>query len=132
MAASTDRLRRLIADEVGECCDADVERRLDDLDSLAERATTDRLDADCRAMAALGSGTRHRIARLLATADDALCVCELRPLVDVSESAVSHALSDLVDAGLVSRESRGKWRYYESTPPAQRVFAALDATGDGV
>ncbi|EMA53729.1 ArsR/SmtB family transcription factor [Halococcus salifodinae] len=130
MVPSTDRLRRLIADEIGECCEEDVEQRLDDLDSLAERATTDRLDRDRKTMAALGSETRHRIARLLVTADDALCVCELQPLVDVSESAISHALSDLVDAGLVSRDRRGKWRYYESTGRAERVFAALDAAGD--
>ncbi|WP_049903570.1 metalloregulator ArsR/SmtB family transcription factor [Halococcus agarilyticus] len=128
MAATTDRLQRLIADEIGECCEEDVERRLDELDALAERASTDRRDRDRRTMAALGSETRHRIARLLATADGALCVCELQPLVDVSESAVSHALSDLVDAGLVSRDRRGKWRYYESTSRAERVLAALDAT----
>jgi len=129
MAQSTDRLRRLLTDELGECRDADIEQRLDELDSLERAATTDHIAADLRTLSALGNETRYRIARLFATADGKLCVCELSPLFDVSESAISHALSDLTDAGLLSREQRGKWRYYESTERAERVFDALDAKG---
>jgi DNA-binding transcriptional ArsR family regulator len=46
----------------------------------------------------------------------------------VSESAVSHALADLVDAGLVDRRKAGKWRYYRTTDRAARLLDALDAT----
>jgi DNA-binding transcriptional ArsR family regulator len=130
MAQSTDRLRRLITDQLGECCDADVEQRLGELDAFEQAAATDRIDTDLRALSTLGNETRYRIARLFATADEKLCVCELSPLFDVSESAISHALSDLTDAGLLSREQQGKWRYYESTKRAERLFDALDATGD--
>jgi DNA-binding transcriptional ArsR family regulator len=130
MAQSTDRLQRLITDKLGECCDADVERRLDELDALDQAATTDHITDDLRTLSTLGNETRYRIARLCATADERLCVCELTPLLDVSESAISHALSDLTDAGLLSREQQGKWRYYESTDRAERLFDALDATGD--
>lgn len=132
MAQSTDRLRRLITDELGECCDADVERRLDELDTLERDATTDRIDADLRTLSTLGNETRYRIARLFVTADEQLCVCELSPLFDVSESAISHALSDLTDAGLLSRERQGKWRYYESTERAEGLLDALDETGSSV
>jgi DNA-binding transcriptional ArsR family regulator len=79
-------------------------------------------------MSTLGDETRYRLARLLDAADDALCVCELEPLVDVSESAVSHALSDLVDAGLATREKNGRWRYYEATSRTAAVLGALDET----
>jgi DNA-binding transcriptional ArsR family regulator len=130
MAQSTDRLRRLITDQLGDCCDADVEQRLDELDTLERAATTDHIAADLRTLSTLGNETRYRIAQLVATADERLCVCELNPLLDVSESAISHALSDLTDAGLLSREQQGKWRYYESTERADRLFDALDATGE--
>jgi DNA-binding transcriptional ArsR family regulator len=127
MAQDTTRLRRLIADEVGECCDADVAARLDELEALAASTPAD-VDADLDALSTLGDGTRHRIVRLLSAADGELCVCEFSPLLDVSESAVSHALSDLTDAGLLTRRKEGTWRYYRTTERADRLVDALDAT----
>ena len=127
MAQDTTRLRRLIADEVGECCDADVAARLDELEALAASTPAD-VDSDLGALSTLGDGTRHRIVRLLSAADGELCVCEFSPLLDVSESAVSHALSDLTDAGLLTRRKEGTWRYYRTTERADRLVAALDAT----
>jgi DNA-binding transcriptional ArsR family regulator len=92
MAPTADRIRRLLTEQLSECCDADVERRLDELDALAEAAFA---ADDARPLfAVLGNETRYRLARALVAADDERCVCELEPLVDVSESAVSHALSD--------------------------------------
>lgn len=129
MAQTTDRLRRLISSELGKCCDADIDQRLAELDTLDATATTPRQNADLQTLSALSSETRYRIVRLLAAADDTLCVCELRPVLDVSESAISHALSDLTDAGLVTKHRDGKWRHYASTERAERLLAALDATG---
>ncbi|MFC7096512.1 ArsR/SmtB family transcription factor [Halobaculum marinum] len=128
--ATTERLERLIADEVGECCGSDVEDRLTDLRALGERAAVEAADetADLDALSALGSDTRYRLVRVVAAADDDLCVCELEPLVDVSESAVSHALSTLTDAGLLSRRKEGKWRYYGTTARSEALLDALDAT----
>ncbi|MFC6786095.1 ArsR/SmtB family transcription factor [Halobaculum halobium] len=128
--AMTERLERLIADEVGEGCADDVDDRLDDLSALDERARVEDggAAADVDALSALGSETRYRLARLLATAEGDLCVCELEPLLDVSASAVSHALSTLTDARLVSRRKEGKWRYYDTTDRADALLDALDAT----
>ncbi len=120
MAEATTRIRRLIADELGDCCDEDVEQRLDELQALAETAF--RNDGMRPIFAVLGNETRYRITRALAVADEELCVCELEPLVDVSESAVSHALSDLVDAGLITRRKEGNWRYYTTTDLAESLF----------
>jgi DNA-binding transcriptional ArsR family regulator len=127
MTQDTTRLRRLIAEEVGECCDADVAARLDELEALAA-STPEDVAADLDALSTLGDGTRHRIVRLLAAAEGELCVCEFSPLLDVSESAVSHALSDLTDAGLLTRRKEGTWRYYRTTERADRLVDALDAT----
>ena len=127
MAQDTTRLGNLIADEVGECCDADIQQRLSKLEALADEIPGD-YAPDLVALKTLGNDTRYRIVRLLVAASEELCVCEISPLVDVTDSAVSHALSDLTDAGLVSRRKDGQWRYYDATDRAERLVAALDAT----
>lgn len=129
MTETDSRLRRRLAEKVGACCDDDVDRRLDELDALADEAFADEAFADDPTPAIfriLGDETRYRLARLLSVADEELCVCELDPFVDVSESAVSHALSDLAAAGLVDRRKEGNWRYYTSTPLADDLLATAD------
>jgi len=130
MSQDGERLERLITERRGECCAADVDDRIEALDGLLQ-ATPETLDADLRAMKVLGNDTRYRIVRLLATADEELCVCEITPLFDVSDSAVSHALSDLVDAGLLTRRKDGTWRYYQVTERGAALLAALDETREG-
>ena len=128
MAETRGRLRRLLGEKLGDCRDADVERRLDELESLADAAFDD--DPVRPVFAALGNETRYRLARALVVSDDELCVCELESVVDVSESAVSHALSDLVDAGLATRRKDGNWRYYDATPLAQSLFDTAESRTD--
>lgn len=124
MAESSTRLQRLLTEKLGDCCPSDAERRLDELESLAATAFSD--DAARPVFAVIGNETRYRLLRALSVADEELCVCELEPLVDVSESAVSHALSDLVEAGLVTRRKEENWRYYTTTRLANELFAAAD------
>ncbi|WP_049987228.1 metalloregulator ArsR/SmtB family transcription factor [Halobellus rufus] len=129
MATAPERIRRLLADQLADCCDADVERRIDDLQDLAVDAFDD--DPARPAFAALGNETRYRLARALVAAEEELCVCELELFVDVSESAVSHALSDLVAADLATRRKDGNWRYYAATPLAESLLETADrAVGD--
>jgi len=119
---------------------------MDDTDDLAESVSACRVDAEASAtrleaivasveasavreqtkqFGALSSETRYRIVRYLADAETELCVCELSPLLDVSDSAVSHALSDLVDVGLVTRRKDGRWRYYGTTETAEALLDVL-------
>ena len=128
MATTDDRIRRLIRDEVGECCDGDVEDRMDRLERLGAAVADVPVDGDVAALSAAADPTRYRLLRLLDAARSELCVCELAPLVDVSESAVSHALSSLADAGLVTRRKDGRWRYYRRTERAELLLAALEST----
>jgi DNA-binding transcriptional ArsR family regulator len=114
----------LLTNELGQCRDDDVEQRLDELRSLADRAFGD--DAARPLFSVLGNETRYRLARTLSVAGEELCVCELEPLVEVSESAISHALSDLVEAGLVARRKEGNWRYYRTTDLAATLFETAD------
>jgi DNA-binding transcriptional ArsR family regulator len=127
MSSQTERLERLITEESGGCCDADLEERLESLRSYRSVVPTDS-DADLTALKTLGNDTRYSIVRLLKAADRELCVCEINPIVDVSDSAISHALSDLYDAGLVTRRKDGTWRYYETTDRAEALLTALDET----
>ncbi|WP_435334963.1 ArsR/SmtB family transcription factor [Haloarchaeobius sp. TZWWS8] len=128
--SDTQRLQRLISDECGDCCTGDIDERVASLRRLADEASSPELDADVEVFGALASETRYRIVRLLAAAEDELCVCEFDPLLDVSESAVSHALSKLTDAGLVTRRKDGKWRYYRSTDLAERLVGTVGQAGD--
>ncbi|MDR1808416.1 MAG: metalloregulator ArsR/SmtB family transcription factor [Propionibacteriaceae bacterium] len=70
-------------------------------------------DALVRTLKALADPMRLKLVTLLAAApDEELCVCELTGPLDLSQPTVSHHLKVLADAGLVTREQRGKWAYY--------------------
>jgi ArsR family transcriptional regulator len=62
---------------------------------------------------ALSDPTRVKLLSLIAAADDGeACVCDLIAPVNLSQPTVSHHMKLLVDAGLVTRDQRGKWAYY--------------------
>lgn len=128
MSDATGRLARLLEQELGECCEGAVEDRLAALDDLEEATPLSNTPTDIEVFGALGSETRYRLARLLVAADEELCVCELQPLVSVGSSAVSHALSDLAEVGLVERRQDGRWRYYRATDRAGRLLTTIDET----
>lgn len=76
---------------------------------------------------ALGDPTRVRLLSLMTAADGGeACVCDLTEPVGLSQPTVSHHMKILVDAGLATREKRGKWAYYRAIPEAlDRAAAAL-------
>ena len=51
-----------------------------------------------------------------ATADGEACVCDLTPVVGLSQPTVSHHLKVLVEAGLLEREKRGTWAWFRLVP----------------
>ena len=53
MARADDRLRRLLDDELGDCCEADVEARLDDLQELDAATGDGRVAERVRVLSAL-------------------------------------------------------------------------------
>ncbi len=77
-----------------------------------------------RAFKALGDPTRVRLLSLIAAHEGPeACVCDLIDPVGLSQPTVSHHLKQLVDAGLVAREQRGKWAYYRLVQPALDALA---------
>ncbi len=66
-----------------------------------------------RIFKAFGDPTRVRLVSLIAAHSDAeACVCDLTDPVGLSQPTVSHHLKQLVDAGLLTREQRGRWSFY--------------------
>lgn len=62
---------------------------------------------------ALGDPTRLRLLSIVASAaEQEACVCDLTEPVGLSQPTVSHHMRVLVDAGLATREQRGRWAYY--------------------
>ncbi len=42
-----------------------------------------------------------------------ICVCDLVDMMGMPQSKLSYHLKILLDAGLISRETRGTWSYYK-------------------
>ncbi len=77
-----------------------------------------------RIFKALGDPTRVRLVSLVAAhADGGACVCDLTDPVGLSQPTVSHHLKQLVEAGLLTREQRGRWAYYRVVDDALEALA---------
>lgn len=59
------------------------------------------------------------------------CVCDLLPAFDLSQPTISHHLKVLHESGLLNREKRGVWVYYQARSEALTALASLLA-GDGL
>ncbi len=65
----------------------------------------------------LADPARLRLLSLVAaSASGEACACDLVEPIGRSQPTVSHHLAMLVDAGLLSREKRGKWAWYRLVP----------------
>ena len=72
-------------------------------------------DADRMAtkLKALSDPTRLRVlSHVVAQGCDSVCACDLIDVLDISQPTISHHLKKLVDAGLLTREQRGRWAHY--------------------
>jgi len=95
--------------QAGGCCEASV---------IPDLTPT---DADTLAVLvkALADPTRLRIIDAVRkSSPEALCQCELLPLFDMSQAAVSKHLKVLTTAGVLGSERRGTWAYYYLRPDA--------------
>lgn len=82
------------------------------------------------ALKALAEPTRLRLISLVAAhAGAEACICDLTDPVGLSQPTVSHHMKVLVEAGLLEREQRGKWAYYQLVPGALDALADQLATG---
>lgn len=86
---------------------------------LSEAEATDLANV----LKALADPVRLRLVSVIAAAPTGeICACDLPALVDRSQPTVSHHLTQLVRAGLLDREQRGKWAWFRLRPEG---FAAI-------
>jgi ArsR family transcriptional regulator len=79
---------------------------------------------------ALADPVRLQLVSIIAAAPTGeVCACDLPGLIDRSQPTVSHHLTQLVRAGLVSREQRGKWAWFRLRP--EGLAAVRAALGEG-
>ena len=78
------------------------------------------------AFAALSDPTRLLLLNLVANAEGGqACACDLVEPTGRSQPTVSHHLKVLVEAGLLTREQRGKWAWF--APDNERLDALRQA-----
>lgn len=96
----------------------------------APSLSDDEIETTAQLFKTLGDPTRVRIIHLLATSEEAVCVCKLIEPLGLTQPTVSHHLKKLTDAGLVVREQRGVWAYYTLDEDAlSRLGALIEAKG---
>ena len=106
-----------LADETAACC-SPVARGVLDAEEARRVA---------RVFKALADPTRVRLLSLIAaTPGREACICDLIDPVGLSQPTVSHHMKQLVDAGLVTREQRGRWAFY------RLVEERLDSLSDAL
>lgn len=75
---------------------------------------------------ALADPARLRLLSMVASAPDGeVCACDLVEPSGRSQPTVSHHMSLLVDAGLLTREKRGKWAWYRPVPERLELLRAV-------
>jgi ArsR family transcriptional regulator len=100
----------------GSCCPPMAQQKVD-----AEAAASLSV-----AFKALGDPVRLQLMSMIASAPGGeICVCDLTPAFEVSESTISHHLKVLRTAGLVGSERRASWVYYWPRPGLMRQLATL-------
>ena len=71
----------------------------------------------------LADPVRLRLLSLIgSSAEGEVCACDLVEPLGRSQPTVSHHLSVLHDAGLVTREKRGRWVWYAVVPEQLEVL----------
>lgn len=98
------------------CCGIGVEGGL----------TREQAEASAALLKAVADPVRLRLlSAIRATAAGEACVCDLTPLVGLSQPTVSHHLKVLVEAGLLERERRGAWAWFRLVPARLDDVAAI-------
>ena len=93
---------------------------------ITSTLTADDAERVARVFKAIGDPTRVMLLSLIAASPGGeACICDLTAPVALSQGTVSHHMKLLADAGLVTREQRGKWAYFALNDGA--LNAAADA-----
>jgi ArsR family transcriptional regulator len=82
--------------------------------SSLSRTDAETIAADFKVLA---DPTRLRLLSLIASVPEGeVCACDLNEPLGRSQATVSHHLSQLTNAGLITRKQRGKWAWFRVAP----------------
>ncbi|MFC4857210.1 ArsR/SmtB family transcription factor [Actinophytocola glycyrrhizae] len=82
--------------------------------------------ATARLFKALADPVRVKLLALVSQAPDGeACFCDLADEFDMPQSSLSHHLKILVRAGLLSRERRGTWSWYQVQSEPLEIMSGL-------
>jgi ArsR family transcriptional regulator len=97
---------------------------------LAGALTEDEAAELAAAFKVLADPVRLRLLSMIATASGGEgCACEFVEPLGRSQPTISHHLSVLTEAGLVTREQRGRWAWFRVVP--ERLAVLRDALAPG-
>lgn len=77
-----------------------------------------------RLFKALGDEVRLKLLHLVK--DQEVCVCDLMDVLGMPQGSLSHHLSVLQQAGLVTSRKQGRWNYYKATDTAKAPKAIFE------
>jgi ArsR family transcriptional regulator, arsenate/arsenite/antimonite-responsive transcriptional repressor len=97
---------------------------------LGQPLTAEQAADLARILKALADPTRLRLVSMVAAHEGGeACVCDLTDPLGLTQPTISHHLKVLVDAGIFTRDQRGKWAYYALVPRALDAVSAVLSTG---
>lgn len=85
------------------------------------------LDEKAKLFKALGDEVRLKLLHLVR--DEEICVCDLVTVMAMAQGTLSHHLSVLQQAGLVTARKQGRWNYYQATPLAKHPLEVFGGEG---
>ena len=90
---------------------------------LEEPIRTEDAERLAGALRVLAEPARLRLLSLIASRPETeACVCELTEPLGLSQPTVSHHLKVLHEAGILTREKRGRWAFYRLDPEPLRLL----------
>lgn len=99
-----ERLERLKSEDVPRC--------VPEYEGIAEEVrSSSKFPATLTRLKALADANRLLAVALLKRSKE-LCACEIQAAIGLNHATVSHHMSVLVTAGLVTERKKGKWMYY--------------------
>ena len=93
---------------------------------IAEPMGAEQAESVARVLKALADPVRLRLMSIVLSHEGGeACVCDLLPAFALSQPTISHHLKVLHEAGLLGREKRGVWVYYQARPAALEALTTL-------
>lgn len=112
--ALAKRLETLTGEEAA-CCIDDLRAEADAVRAASEFA------AALQRAKAMSDEKRLLVLSMLKRRGE-MCACEVQAALGLTHATVSHHMSSLLDARLVTCERRGKWAYYDLAPTAKALL----------